>query len=146
MFSLTCEPARASLLSLSFTAGSSTCRDFSYQHSISCMTFTINVFYLGLSALLRQLELIERLRLTRKFSYCINCMLLFCPFDSPLVKPLQQFPTSYRQKKDKNTLLNGLYFPFSIFTSLPSSRQKIDTILSTVRAVTRKRRAELTHC
>ncbi len=42
----------------------------------------------------------------------INRMLLFCPFNTPLVKTLQWFPASYWQKKDNSTLLNGLFFSF----------------------------------
>ncbi len=44
------------------------------------------------------------------FKNCINCTLLFCPFDAPLVKPPQWFPASYNQKKDNNMPLNGSYF------------------------------------
>ncbi len=45
-------------------------------------------------------------------------MLIFCPFDAPLVKPLQQFPAF--QKKDNNVLLSALFF--FLFASILSSR------------------------
>ncbi len=54
------------------------------------------------------------------FKNHVNRTLLFCPFDAPLVEPLQQFPASCQLKKDNNTLLSG----FLLFAFLPSSCQK----------------------
>ncbi len=41
---------------------------------------------------------------------------LFCLLDTPLVKPLQQFPASYQQKKE-DMLLIDLFFLFVICLS-----------------------------
>ncbi len=75
--------------------------------------------------------------------YCChaNHILLFCPF---LVKPRSLLLLTDIEITDRNILLNGLFFLFVICLPLEFyTRRYVDTILSTARAVTRNKRAEL---
>ncbi len=80
----------------------------------------------------------ERQKFSQIWTLEFDVVLLFCPFNAPLVKLLQRFPASYQQNIII-ALLNSSFFPLP-----PEFQERRDTILSTVRAKTRKRLAELT--